>query len=384
MKKKLSFLILIGIIIVAFSMSFAENRYLDWLTGSFCINTQYSDTIDSQYTHCLYCINFDSKVETILNIDSDAVLMKDSRRGGGPLIVSSIKSGYDIKIGRTNSIWRGYSVSSMAVDKLTGKSVMDYGLNGERYTIPSAFEFDSPLAILGFDSEHEYVYLLQYGVSEDGNLEIQMVQQDVFSVRRTEDVILYRFPLSYRFGMWKYAISSNGKIAWFDPEEKLLRISSENGEITYDRKIGAFSGEICWLDENILLYFDGIADIEENELPQVTYTLMQWDTTKNDTQELTTENGRTISFKVTNVLSPYDIAVSPDCRYISCYYADMKDGLHKILFYSLKDGQSYEMSLWPFAKYDENGDFIFRYGIAENGSVLFQPNGSYEVNCAWY
>ena len=96
-----------------------------------------------------------------------------------------------------------------------------------------------------------------------------------------------------------------------------------------------------------------------------------------------TENGKTLSFKVTNVYSPYDIAISPDYRFVSCYYADMEDGLHKIMFYSLKDGQSYTMSPWMFSKHDEYGDFIFNYGRTKNGSILIQPNGGYKVNCEW-
>lgn len=382
--KRLSVFILMGIILItASSISYAEGRYPEWLDEAFCINVQYSRSFDSEILHGLYCINFATEEESLLNIDADAVLLKDCCHDGKPLIVSGTKSGYNIEMGRTESIWRGYDVQSVVMDNLTGKFAMNYGLSIEQTVIAGTFEFDSPLAILGFDSEHEYTYLLQYGVSVDGSLEIQMVQQKGYSTK-AENVILHRFPLNYRFGEWKYTISDDGKVAWFDPEEKAVWISSEGKEIEYDRRIECFSGEICWLDEECLLYFEGRVAQNDNWLPQITYTLMNWDTTKNITTEMKTNNGKPISFEVENVYSPYDIAISSDKHCMSCYYADMEDGLHKILFYSIEDGQSYTASFWPFTKYDEYGDFTFKYGLGKNGTFLLQPDGKYEVNCEWY
>lgn len=384
MNKKLILLILCCFILMqTVQYAYADECFPEWLKGIFCLNLQYAKESVLGRGHCLYCIDFDAKREMIFDIDSDAVLMKDIGCDGRPIVISNIKSGANIENGRNDYIWRGYQVRTVVFDESSSALTISNGLIGKKNTI-FPFYFNSPIAVLGFDSEREKVYFMQYGISEIGGLEIQMVQQER-GLTEAEDVILHSFPLNYRFGAWKYAISKDGKIAWYDTDEKQIHISSEKQEIVYDHKIESFSGEICWLDNENLVYFEGSVDQNGSGLPQITYTLMQWNIVENSTKEMTAQNGKLIRFKVGNVFSPYDIALSSDNCFMACYYADMQDGLHKILFYSLENGESYIASLWSQAYSDDlDGHLGYHYRIVEDGSILFQPDGNIEVNCVWY
>lgn len=382
MKKASRFIVLLLLVLaIPCPTAHAIIAFPEWLSGTFCINLQCSDAFDSARTHCVYCIDFDSKTETIFYIDTDALLMKDLRHDGNPLIISKQKSGYDIETGRNRSVWRGYEISSIISSGSDNSNALNCG-SLSIDNIGGTIDFDAPITVLGIDYEQERVYMLQYGISEVGDMEICMaIHKNFFG--QSQETILHSFPIDYNFGSWKCAISECGKIAWFDPEEKALNITSDDGEIILDNRFEAFSGETCWLDEENLLFFEGSTSSEGNELPLITYKLMEW-SLENGVQEVHTKNGSPLEFEVSNVISPYKISLNSDKRLISCYYADMADGSHKLKFFSIEDGQSYEVSLWPYASYDEDGDFISRYGLTQDGLILYQPNGEFEVNCVWF
>ena len=119
-----------------------------------------------------------------------------------------------------------------------------------------SFRIAGNLEVLGYGAKGEDLYFLKYGVSEDGELELQLVcmtdgDEKVFERISVHDRVLDRF---------RYAISSGKWIAWTDPITGNIKIS--NGLSTTVLPDTKKFLSMYWLNEEELIYFQNAANAE--------------------------------------------------------------------------------------------------------------------------
>lgn len=378
------------------SCALSEVDTPDWLEGTLFITTLGAKHLawDNKFEWDKYVTlyNFDDKTISAIKIPRDASLTQNLGEDNQPIIISRASSDYSEEYGwESNGRWREYSIASYFDGSLSGDvGCFRYGVsdsstffsNGMYYFSPYGehMSFSAPVEILGIKGPDYCVYYLEYGVSNDAELEIRFICEN-----KNEKKIYERYPLDYQWGRWIYAISSNGNVAYKDADSD--RIVIDNGEKRDYIPQTENTCLVAWKNNQELLLFT-CTDTSEDKYYLLTYHV------ENGVME-TVFNAEHEPVCVENAyLYDMDINQKNDC--LAFCYADNMKGNRKLLMeiISLKDGMQYSWELYPLEETCIQKDYTitdeiylsekkYAYSMSDEGVYLFEPFDDICLEMAW-
>ena len=319
---------------------------------------------------CIYDFNQDTCTTT--GVPDHSTLSKDLSDAGRPVIIYESPNWYNGENGNRWYKWREISVSAFEDDP---NSVLYKTFNSEYFDFNSLLgenmHFDAPMALLQIHSPQYCVYYLRYAVSDEQELEIELVRET-----ETETIVYSHFPMDYDFGHWYHSISKDGRIAWGEPVEKHFYVS--DGESVFSLPETELTRSICWLDNRTLLYFNCAMK------PPV---LTAWDTVLSEKTILTDIDGRPIVHEDDSCI--VQMCVDGSGQFLAYYTAPIghQSGKNSITILSLESGASYCLDPWPESFQIQKADRAYaestRYTISDDGIYLFEPAEEAELQIVW-
>lgn len=369
----------------------------DWLTGILSIDLYGADFLEESWPLDRFVCAFDFGLEQVekVKIPEHAFYTKEWQDGGDPIVIHPSEYGYYYM--DRYSVWKWREVNFVEIMRMESE-------NGVRYTFGEptrdiwtgeaterspednnvyydTFFSESPMWVLGVKREFETnimwdrlsAYYLQYGLSEKGSLEIQLVREDDAAAYNAKQEILYRFPLDYDFGAWQYSISKNGSIVWVEDANTLI-CADEYG-ITRFVSTNMILGKPVWYDENSVLYFETENDID---ILQTETVLKKWNVANDAAEDFQDANGQRIEGNI----SPFTMALNDRKDVLAVY--GWTGGETNIKMINLESGDAYMLNPWPNWFEEEYDPEKMRYGFAADGTVYFDPAASIQSQLVWF
>lgn len=233
------------------------------------------------------------------------------------------------------------------------------------------------------DGKYRIYYYLGYGVSDDGDLEYQLISES----SRDEITVLRHYPLDY--GIWHnfVSISPDGKIAWREvnpyPKEGEV-FALHDGEVVQLKDEEQYTYAMCWLDDDRLLYMARITDPNVSDFRQsLVYVPRIWHLNTGEIEDL---NAGWSENKVKLSLPPVSIAVDPSGRFIASYVSTHFDGLEqigRIAIFSLEDGKNWIFNPWS-QEVDRPGSLFNGYMKGSGDVIIYDPGDMIDAQVVWY
>lgn len=389
--KKIVLCILLILLICADGLA---QEYPDWLEGTLCIDLYGADTLEESWPldRFVCAFDFDNKQTHKIKIPSEAIFSKVSSAESDPIIIWPTEYG-DIYFD-SYSVWRWREVAYAEIiqSEIEGKVRYNYGDVSYDFWTREPIErspddnnvysqtarFEAPMRILAIDSGYTdsgwpraVLYYLQYGVSSEDTLEIQLVRNLKGSDIDKNAEVLYHFPIDYDFGVFKYAVSENGKVVWIE-DGKVLRCA-DGQKCTRVAAPRFVQGSPEWYDDTTVLFFDAKEYCFRSEEATV---LKSWNITTRSTQDFTDKNGQPIKTD----LIPFALALSPDKSILAVYGRYTNNAAIQLIH--LSDGESYLCHPWP-NRAESRSTSTQWYGYATDGTVHFSPMYELQPMLAW-
>ena len=368
-------------------------EYPNWLKGTLCIDLYGADTLEESWPldRFVCAFDFDKDQTQKIKIPTEAIFSKVSAADSDPIIIWPTEYG-DIYFDRY-SIWRWREVAYAEIiqSEIEGKVRYNYGdvsydfwtrkpierSPDDNRVYSTTARFDAPMRVLAIDSGYTegwpfaYLYYLQYAVSEENALEIQLVRISDRNGIYSDADVLYQFPINYDFGVFKYAISENGRVVWIE-DGKVLRCADDQ-KCTRVAAPRFVQGSPEWYDDTTVLFFDAKEYCFQTEEPTV---LKSWNITTRTTQDFTDQNGQPIKAEVI----PLALALSPDKSILAVYGRYTNNAAIQLIH--LFDGESYLYNPWP-NRAESRSTSTKWYGYAMDGTVHFSPMYRLQPILAW-
>lgn len=228
-------------------------------------------------------------------------------------------------------------------------------------------------------------YYLSYGVSDDGNLEYQLVSEST----RKEITVFRHYPIDYLLRYIDVALSPNGKIAWreVNPHPKGAEVFAiHEGKVVQlmDNELYAYT--MCWLDDDRLLYMACGTDPNASDIWHASvYIPRIWHLDTGEIEDLNTawrENGNAVMLPFT----PQSMAVDPSGRFVACYVSTPFDSIERtreIAIFALADGKNWAFNPWQLEAGRTDGLF-HGYMKGRAGEITYDPGDMIDAQLVWY
>lgn len=348
----------------------------DWLDGTLLINVLGATELpeeDDQPTE-QYIVSFDFSQQSIDStpIPENALLLKYK----DDTVLLYRENGlhnvpYD---GCENGIgaYRTYGI----------KSVTEDGLD----TIWEAYMFSvNPLVIYGITDDETFCYL-GYGVSEEGELEYQLLceKSPLPGSLSSELTVLRSYPLDDSIQYIHVSVSPDGKIAWRENINSSLEVYVFDGQSVYSLPDDEqYTYSICWLDDDRLLYIANITDFSDFHWGDPFECVLRiWHTNTNVIEDLNstwTDNDVILSFPLRA------ITLNQDKTLLAGYRPPVEADLvtkGEIVIVNMETGESYVYEPWDQVL-SFNSFCSIEYSQDDNGLYFFNPGEAIDVQMVW-
>lgn len=331
-----------------------------WLNGTLCISTigfemtddgnmidRYSMEYDSSvFQRYIVFYNFaDGNIEGI-EVPHGTRLSEGLSDNGSPVVFIQAENGWSSLDGTESMNRRMYYLAMLSADPDSKNGwMLNYGTDTYyRYVyLENALE---PIAIHGSDY---CVYYLGYGVSQEGELEIQMICDT-----GEEKTVYAHFDLDSKLNRIHYSISEDGKFAWQLGDGTIHISDGIHENVVSGERVDAYGP--CWLDNTNLLYF------ETARYYTSPYKACKINLQTGEAEYIVTNTGEILSL---DVAPEAVIAGGSDGEYIIFLWRDGEWGLvfnYYITIFSVETGESYTFDPMPdsaIGEYPENGIVTF-------------------------
>lgn len=352
----------------------------DWIKGKLILNTKGIKSISEYEPVDQYLCEFDFDADSILTtkVPTGSDLFEEGNTGE-PIIIYPASNSYawwdpDNLSGYHHMKWRSYYQERVILSNEGRHLQTKY-----EDRISDAY---APLAVLGSSAAQSArqndIYLLQYGISEEGMFEIQLgtistkadPYQPLFhkyaSININEDLSFFR-----------YDISEDGKIAWTRRVDEIYVSDGKDTFKLHDDE--AFSSALCWIDSETLLYFaDTTKGCQGMDEPN-DFTLRLWHVETNTIEDAAVLKG--VEFGLG--MSPKIIAYDEVNECLALYCVNHIYEPDSILIYSLKTGEYFDFVPWQQDRYDANGELIGSQGLSDDGTLYYYPLDMMEPQLIW-
>lgn len=396
--KRIATIAIIFIVLIA-QIAIAERVYEsvpDWLKGVLSIDLFGADSLEESWSLDRYVCVFDFEVNRIdkIKIPSSAAYTKEWQSGGRPIIIFPSEYGYYYFDDYSQWKWREvnyleivrtenedgirYTYGEMLRDIWTGEMLERKPDNNNVY-YGTAF-LESPMRILGINSEFDpeirrdrlSVFYLQYGVSSNGDLEIQMIREDDAGLSNEKKEIIYSFPMDYDFGAWQYSISNGRRITWVEGMGTLV-CADEYGTKSFTSS-GRILGLPVWYDDTSILYFE---TYDENSIMPRKTILKKYDMANDTVEDFWNASGRRIEGNI----HPFTMALNEEKNILATYgWGSNGTGIEII---NLNNGDIYMFNPWPNFLEEAESEKQ-RYGYTEDGTLYFDPSSNSQSKLVWF
>lgn len=396
--KRIATIAIIFIVLIA-QIAIAERVYEsvpDWLKGVLNIDLFGADSLEESWPLDRYVCVFDFEVNRIdkIKIPSSAAYTKEWQSGGRPIIIFPSEYGYYYFDDYSQWKWREvnyleivrtenedgirYTYGEMLRDIWTGEMLERKPDNNNVY-YGTAF-LESPMRILGINSEFDpeirrdrlSVFYLQYGVSSNGDLEIQMIREDDAGLSNEKKEIIYSFPMDYDFGAWQYSISNGRRITWVEGMGTLV-CADEYGTKSFTSS-GRILGLPVWYDDTSILYFE---TYDENSIMPRKTILKKYDMANDTVEDFWNASGRRIEGNI----HPFTMALNEEKNILATYgWGSNGTGIEII---NLNNGDIYMFNPWPNFLEEAESEKQ-RYGYTEDGTLYFDPSSNSQSKLVWF
>lgn len=396
--KRISAALCIFIVLLTQQVTIAES-ILDnkpgWLNGILSIDLYGADSLEDSWPYDRYVCLFDFKLGRVdmVKIPDSSTYTKEWKGNGSPIIIYPSEHGYYYMDNYSSWKWREYNfikiiqmVSGNTVRYTYGEPWRDIWTGEETKRTDDddsayyeTYSSKSPMRVLGIQSEYisgknrdlVSAIFLKYGLSDNGDTEIQLVRGDDIDFPNVNEQILNCFPLDYDFGSWQYSISETGSVAWIEKMSTLV-CSDANGVKNFN-SVGWILGCPIWYDENTILFFE----TNDNSCIFPTETVLKkWNVSNDTVEDFLDGNGK----RIEGGICPFTMALNDGKRILAVYgWIDESN----IKIFNLDNGDTYILNPWPNyrEKYDSR---MLKYGYAEDGTLYFDPANCFQSQLVWF
>lgn len=362
----------------------STNSIPEWIKGTLMIRSLGSDglsAVDSPANQYICAFDFSNNTIDSIQIPLHAQLISHK---DGPVILYERNGIYRPgEVVNRRGAYRTYLVGDVR------KGVKSYEI--ERHSDLDEFTFSvQPIVVYGIAGEkasdwgeaaNGSYYYLGYGVSENGELEYQLLREKI-----TGELTVYRgYPLDYFVSNIFVSISPSGKIAWreMDGNGGADVFVSDGQDIISLPDEQQYTDSICWIDDNRLLYTADNTDMSGFQwgsplkiVPRI------WNVDTGVIEDLNS------IWKDTEVVFPHSLqamTVNQNKSLVAGYVSPTEEDagqMGKIVVFSLISGDSYTYVPWNRTISTGNG-YYAKYMKDDKGIAIYDPGAATDIHLVW-